>query len=106
MCRKDNRITKMNILCRKYIKDKYIQSQNEKGYFEEKSKCIIDWFFNRLDNFDNWIKASNKFIIPEHIKRIRVAYACDQSGINYYYICGLIDLFESENSIKIYDWDL
>ena len=96
----------MNILCRKYIEDKYIQSQNEKGYSEEKSKRMIDWFFNRLDNFDSWVKTLNKYIIPEHIKRERVCYACYQSEIDYTYICGLINTFECENFCKIYDWEL
>jgi hypothetical protein len=87
-----------------------MESCKDKNYNLHDHIKLIDYFFNRLDNFENYIKyldLNNKnYPIPEGIKRERLYYACIQTLLNYSYINGLIELFQFKNNCIVPDWDL
>jgi len=96
--------------CRKFIESKYLESCKYQNKDTRTSKKIIDWFFNRLDNFDNYInyfiKHDAKYPIPKGVKRERLYYACDQCNLNYFIVKGWVELYQIENTCNVLDYEL
>jgi len=101
----------MDQTIREFIKEKYLEYCNSNYPDDQKrSAAIIQWFFNRLDNFDIYMNYLNKnngrYNIPEFIKRPKLYYACTNSGLDYSEIKQWIESYQAKNNCIVVDYDL
>jgi len=98
----------MDQTIREFIKENYMQYCNSNYPDDQKrSEAIIQWFFNRLDNFDNyWNTVKEVYPVPEYIKRPRLYFACINSGLDYTIVKQWIESYQVKNNTFIFDYDL
>ena len=101
----------MDQTIREFIKENYLEYCNSNYSDDQKrSESIINWFFNRLDNYDNYMDYLNRnngrYNIPEFIKRPKLYYACTNSGLDYSEIKQWIESYQAKNNCIIVDYTL
>ena len=98
----------MDQTIREFITENYLNWCNSKYPDDQKrSVAIIQWFFNRLDNFDNyWNMVKEAYPVPEYIKRPRLYFACTNSGLDYTIVKQWIESYQVKNNTFIFDYDL
>ena len=101
----------MDQTIREFITENYMQ-YCDINYSEgtKRSEAVMQWFFNRLDNFDHYMDYLNKnhgrYPIPEYIKRPKLYYACINSGLDYTIVKQWIESYQVKNNTFIFDYDL
>jgi len=92
----------MDQTIREFIKEKHLEYCNSHYPDDQKrSESVINWFFNRLDNYDNYMDYLNRnngrYLIPEYIKRPKLYYGCTNSGLDYTIIKQWIESYQVKN---------
>jgi hypothetical protein len=88
-----------------FIKSHYLENCKQKHYNLKSSEEVINWFFNRFDNFNNYVNflESHNSYFHAVTKNPQVEYACQNSGLDYFYIIGLIEFWCNQNNTPMYN---
>jgi len=87
----------------KYITENYLNNCKAKNRALKESETTINYFFNRFNYFETYVnkccngKYNSTRSIPD------VEYACSQSGLDYFYIAGLIGWWCKENNTHMFE---